>query len=57
MQSIASGASNIAMTGISSGGFGGGNKSLSSQFKKNDTSIRNMLKNPPNVEEYIAPIV
>jgi hypothetical protein len=45
------------MTGISSGGFGGGGKSLSSQFKKNDTSIRNMLKNPPNVEEYIAPIV
>ena len=57
MQSIASGASNIAMTGMSSGGFGGGGKSLSSQFKKNDTSIRNMLKNPPNVEEYIAPIV
>jgi hypothetical protein len=57
MQSVASGASNIAMTGMSSGGFGGGGKSLSSQFKANDTSIRNMLKNPPNVEEYIAPIV
>jgi hypothetical protein len=57
MQSIASGASNIATAGVMKGGFGGGNKSLSSQFKKNDTSIRNMLKNPPNVEEYIAPIV
>lgn len=59
MQSIASGASNIAMTGVSKGGLDFGNKQsrLSKQWKTGDTNIRNMIGNPPNVDQYIEPIV
>jgi hypothetical protein len=52
--------SNLASIGMSAGSLGGGagkQGRLAKQWNTNDTSIRNMLKNPPNVDQYIEPIV
>jgi len=60
VQNTMSSLSNLASVGMSAGSLGGGagkQGRLAKQWNTNDTSIRNMLKNPPNVDQYIEPIV